>query len=216
MSKAVSARGNAQKGREIRSQGYKSLLDKHKDVERRFIELYKNGGTMTSIRMTLVKEFPKVADMKEIPSTVQLTNYAKKNLTTTMTVSLYAPDYDQLLKEWDTVKQAFELCKTAHNMFEQAVKAKASFRIVDGWYKNCMAANKHFEEILKMRGIYGLNDDASKTIINNTQINNYGTKEESKEMMYDIEVSEAEYKRLRKQQESLLIEGGIGARTVIT
>jgi len=122
MSNKVSMKANLSKAHRLQTSGVKSLLDAQPDMKQAFIKLWRDGKNVAQCRRALVMKFPN----GDVPSQRSLGSYVKNHLQAVVVVEPYAPDYFNLLRQYDSVKKLIAYAITAEQRYQFAVKSNVS------------------------------------------------------------------------------------------
>lgn len=126
MSKAVQANANLLRANEIRRQGFKSLLDAQPEMRQRFIDLYQEGYGVRAIHRMLLQEYR--TDNWTVPSRAACQAFANNHLQQAVIVEPYAPDYAEMLRKFDPLKEMFEVSQEAKQHYLFIIKARVGVR----------------------------------------------------------------------------------------
>ncbi len=126
MSNAVQANANLLRANEIRRQGFKSLLDAQPEMRQRFIDLYQEGYGVRAIHRMLVHEFRD--DNWTVPSRAACQSFVNNHLHQTVVVEPYAPDYAEMLRKFDPIKEMVEVSQEAKQHYLFIIKARGGVR----------------------------------------------------------------------------------------
>lgn len=192
MSRQALLEGNAKKVGELARQGFKSLFDKHKALDNRGYELWNDGMSAGEIRRTLCREFPNLAEKKEVPSLPSITNRIKNHWqvwknpekSSIQTITPHTLKVEELLDELDPIKEVWEfVLPEAKRIYETARDASLSLKARQSALQTYSGLLKMANEMLstsrvglaagvEMQGITNEGGTVNQQITNVTVINN--------------------------------------------